>query len=270
MVMEIITTVPEHEQKKLNARLEKVASQVGVEARDVYMDQLRLLMQDFMSRKMPLPESAPQGRKAIDRDLNKLFVSIEQQAVLDFFEDEFGSGSGAGIPGAVAGTIFNFDGNEARMRGWWKKHRQKTGRKAGRVRYFGRIVATVGDIKFANKMYVPKRAFQRFRKDLHKDVATLKAGWVIAGQRLAAAVNTGIRIPAWVMKQAKKMGRVSISTMKKDGNGYISATNSVPYAEEKYARTGLMNPFLAKRRRDIMNALALRVPRLVKQFNTGK
>lgn len=263
MPIDIKAELSPREAEKVNKRLEKVASQVGVTARDIYIDQLRLLMQDFMSSKMPLPQSAPQGRKAIDRDLNKLFVGIEQQAVLDFFDEDFGNGE---LPSSV---VFNFDGNENRMRGFWKRHRQKTGRKQGRVRFKGRIVATVNDIKFFNKMYVPMRALRRFRRSLHDDVATLKAGWVVAGQQLAAAVSGSIRIPAWVMKQARKMGRVSVTTMKKTGEGFVSATNSVPYADAKYRASGLMIPFVEKRRKDIMNALALRIPRLVKQFNKG-
>jgi len=264
MAIDLTMTIPAREQRRLIERLEQVAFDVGVTARHIYIDQLRLLMQDFMSSKMPLPESAPQGREAIDRDLNKLFVSVNQQAVLNFFEEDFGHGE---LPTSV---IFNPDGNQARMRGFWDRHRRKSGRKAGRVRYRGKIVATVGDWKFVNKMYVPRKAFNRFRRNLHQDVAKLKAGWVIAGQQLASAAGTMIRIPAWVMKQSVKMGRASVSTMKKNGDGFISATNSVEYADAKYAKSGLMAPFIKRRQKDIFGFLDKRIPRLIKQFNTGR
>lgn len=263
MPLDLTMNIPAQQAGRVRERLEEVAYDVGVTARHIYLDQLRLMVQDFMSSGMPLPAKAPEGREAINRDLNKLFVGIDQQAVLNFFEEDFGSGE---LPSSV---VFNFDGNEARMRGFWERHRRKTGRKQGRVRYMGKIVATVGEWKFVNKMYVPMRALRRFRKSLYEDVATLKAGWVIAGQQLAAAVSGNIRIPAWVMKQARKMGRVSIATMKKNGDGYISATNSVPYADAKYNKTGLMLPFLRKRQKDIFGHLDKRIPRLIKQFNKG-
>jgi hypothetical protein len=244
--------------------LEEVAYSAGIAVRDVLADQMRLLLQDFMAKRIPLPESAPQGRKAIDRDLNKLFVSIDQQAVLNFFEDDFGSGE---LPGSV---IFNFDGNESRMQGFWQKHRQKTGRKQGRVRYRGKIVATVGKWKFVNKMYVPRRAYNSFRRQLHKDVGTLKAGWVIAAQKAAAIVGRNVRIPAWVMKQARKMGRFQASGIRQIQDISISATNSVPYAAAKYQETGLMAVAMFRRQKDMFGGVNYRIQRLIDQFNTGK
>jgi hypothetical protein len=256
----------------LAMRLEKIAKQTGITVRDVYADQMRLLMQDLMSAKVPLPKSAPQGRKAIDRDLNKLFVKIDQRPVLQFFEDDFSTGE---LPSSV---IFNLEGNERRMEGFWRRHRIKAGRYGGRVRYRGRIVATVGEWKFFNKMYVPRISFNRFRRRLHADVAKLKAGWVIAGQKLADMVGRGIRIPSWVMKRAEKdvqlnLGRLIVAMRKDgsgyDGNGYIAATNSVPYAVAKYEDTGIMNDFIYKRQKDIFDGINVRLQRLIDQFNTG-
>jgi len=248
--------------QRATAKLEKFVKESGLPLRWVVADQLRLLSADLMSSKVPFPAKAKDGREAIDRDLNKLFIAVDQKPVRDFFEDDFGGGE---LPPA---TIFNFD-NEAEMKRFHKSKRIKSGSRAGRVRFRGRITKRIGDLKFYNKMYVTGRMLTKYRRELRKDVGKLKAGWVNANKRLASFTGGIAKVPAWVKKQSVKQGTASISTMKKDGNGYMSITNSVPFANSKYESSGWLESMMQKRRKDIHGDLSKRLAPLLRQFNKG-
>ena len=198
----------------------------------IMRDQHRLWTNDLI-KKTP-PKTLSEGRKAVKRDLNKIFVSIDDRNVLAFFKDDIQS-SGK-IPRSV---IYNLNGSPTRMK--WQHERYRTGPRKN-VRFKSSTVMRFGDMDLVNEMYVPRAAFNKFLNEKYSHVGQLKAGWV------PAAVHFGGKFPAFAGKQTKKLGGFSDS-LKNNGRGALVSINKVPWAPSRLLQ--LLRATAKTRERDL-------------------
>jgi len=224
--------------KKLGLRYDDVAN-------IVIKDQHRLFTEDMI--KGTPPRTMAIGRTAVSNDINKIFIPLDKQQVIDYYAENFGNkpkGVGAKVRKGIRnlesqGITFNWNGDMARMKGLHQKLR--TGPEKG-VRFKSRDVV-IGNLKFGTGMYVPKGALNRYIKKAQKSVGKLKAGWI------PSALKIGAKVPAWVMKQAEKKGAYINGLNKNASQSFLTSINQIPYAQKKLK---YIMPWATKKRETAM------------------
>ena len=239
-------------------QVQRFAADWGLEARDVMLLQMHLWLQDLL--KMTPPKTLAQGRKAVERDLKKLFIPTRDRGVLEFFKDEF---SGGVLPPSV---MFNASGNEPQMRNFHKRFQGRD----GRVKYRKGVVKRIGDIDFVNGQYVPQAAFNKYKTGIQKHVGQLKAGWVPAIDKMPrprSSMGFSVKkVPSYVRRQSSKKG-FAIDRMGKDGSGFLTSVNAVPYSTKLGA---ILNMTKHKRHRDMAVWLETRLEKVIAKENSRK
>lgn len=243
--------------KGFESQVKRFADQYGLDARDVMLDQHRLWNNDFI--RLTPPKTLAQGRKAVGRDINKLFIPLSSREVLRFFAEEFGTKTSRGGVSAkntkaaarrnLPGVIFNWDGNPSRIKAWHQKHRRKG---SGRVAFRSRPVRTIRDWTFASGMYVPQAKLNKYIRERQRNVGILKAGWI------PAANLFGAKIPAFVRRQGKIAGSAQ-DAMGRDGSGFFLSVNRVPWNRKLESIVKLAG---RRRERDIEMNLSKRIQQL--------
>ena len=211
--------------------------QMGVCMQFVGRDIMRTYVNNLMQ--LTYPKKVGEAKRAIAKDLSMLYATLDQPEVLEYFNAQFGDGSasrGGVLKGSkrktsarreLRGVYFNWQGDQSAMKAWHKKFRQ-----AGRVKRERRVVATVGDWRFGNEMYVPRSALRKYQASVFKNIGIYKAGWQSAVEYFARTTAGRMVLPAFVKAQSLKRGTYE-DRFKKDGSGYASATNLVPYADKQ-------------------------------------
>ena len=240
-----------------------LARQVGLTGRTVMLDQMRLWVSDLI-RKTP-PKTLAQGRKRVAKDINKVFVAVDPHDMHElrrgdilFMVHRYKNGGYAVEkdqyrPSASKGTL--------------RRHHSNLRRKDGRVTEArggseaGRNTLDIGRWKFIDKMHIPKRLLKSYIRDTQKHVGTLKAGW------MPAALAFNAKVPNFVKKNARRAGRFT-DAMGKDGEGFLLAVNSVPYAPAKIGKLPAVTA--QTRNRDLDRQLKKEFARVIKTENAKK
>ncbi len=186
--------------------------------------------------KLTFPRNKKAGVKAIDKDLNKIFAPMDNRDALKYYDQNFGDGTSIrskkkrtaanAKSRKVQEAKFNVRGDQGQMRSWHHQHRNSKGHVARRS---SRTVAEFGKFKIANVMYVPRSAFNKYRRSVGSAIAKYKAGWEPALTYIGLVTGGRLVLPAFVRKQPQKLGRIK-DALTEDGRGFIEATNLVPYA----------------------------------------
>ena len=242
----------------------------GVSAQFAGRDMMRVLMNNVT--KMTFPATMREGRQAIDADLSKVFVSLDNPDVIGYFNQEFGDGTytkagklkgkkrQAKARKQLRGVKFNWQGDQRRMQSWHDAHRRR-----GKVRARSHKVASVGPWDFSSEMYVPANALRKYKRKKYQSVGKNKAGWEPAATHFANVTQGRSTVPAFVRNQVRKRGTFT-DAFTPDGGGYASATNLTPYASR-------MTRYFLKRaemKTDAysQNATQKQIDKIVARFNT--
>lgn len=256
---------------KLNAEefkkaLNKLPNKYRTSAKKVMFEQHRFYTEDLMKGTPPMKLSI--GRQAVSKDLDKIFIPIDKQIVLDWYSDNFGmvpKSAGKKVRSAVRGrlagdgVIFNWNGDKARMRGFHEAMR--TGRNKG-VQFKSKDVSVGKGLKFGTGMYASSGKINSYKRERQKSVGKLKAGWV------PAARHYGSKIPAWISKQSVKMGSWNDKIDDKRVNYMLTSTNSTPWAPRKLR--ALMMFATGKRQKDLDKHLKQAITRAAKKWSQSK
>lgn len=257
---------------KINNDLVQHLKAEGVSMQFIGRDLMRALtnnivaMTAFKSRKKAVDE--------VDKDLGKVFAVLDNPDVIKYFDGEFGDGAttkGGKVKGKkrqrqvkerLPDVVFNWQGDQGRMNGWHQKFR-----KNGIVRKRPRTITTKRGIEFGDEMYVPRTAYNRYRRTVLTSIAKLKAGWRPASDYWAARTQGRQVMPAFVKKQTIASGAFS-DKFKANGEGYGTSVNLVPYADKMTHY--LLDIAEAKAERYIEKATKQQAEKIVARFNAGK
>jgi hypothetical protein len=224
----------------LDSRLARNLRDMGVTMGFLGRDTMRVMLNTII--KFTPPKTMGQGRKRVAKDIAKVIVPMDQR-----FKDQWAIGIEAGVVGADAiaqafktksGAVYGVDKNLYRPSATEQdmaSHHQRYRRKDGRVTEAragsesGRNTLNIGRWKFVNKMHVGRAAFRRYVKSVQKKVGKGKSGWATGLTYFAAKTGGAARIPGYVKKHGLSNGRFR-DALTKDGGGFASATNLLPYA----------------------------------------
>lgn len=221
---------------ELDFKLANTLRDMKVSGAFALRDTMRVMTNNMIQ--FSFPKNAAEGKGAIDKDLNKVFNTLDNPDVIAYFNSRFGDGS-ASQSGKLKGkkrkqTIrrempevkFNWDGNPSRMKAWHESHKRK-----GKVVAKSRKVASKGNFDFYSGMYVPATALKRYARGVYQSIAKYKAGWVAGADALAALTGGRITVPAFVRKQPDKRGSYE-EWKDSQGDLGISVWNRIPYASK--------------------------------------
>lgn len=238
------------------------AKQTGIELKDVYVDQMRL-MNNHLIRLYP-PKTYAQGRRAIKTDLENLFIRPDDFGVVSQW-----AGIGEGAPpvvfrtskGAILGVEqrnINLSGDPAKLRAHHQKHRMKN----GRVTKAGAFTRNIGRWKYIDRMVVADYAYQRYLKTVQKKVGMLKKGWIPK----KGTVRYPVKAANYIRNSSGGEQAEMLDRMNPNASGYLKLENNIDYA---YKHPGLVKIALGFRSRDLKKWAKLRVDEMTKRFNSG-
>jgi hypothetical protein len=243
----VIMATMEHNIAWVNQRLDVHLRAQGVAAQWILWDIGRVIGNALVELTWPrepgsrLPHksgkwSEAEGQRAVEADVRKLFVPLDEPAIIQWMDEQFGKGAttkGGRVKGAkrqnrIAALLpnaeFNWSGDSGKMVELYQRHRDRNGRvrhKAARV--------NIGPFEFADKQYIPGPAFRRFVRERQRNVGALKAGFVPALAYFAAMTGGRASIPAYL--QSVKQHGTHADAVTPQGDGYIILHDQVPYAE---------------------------------------
>lgn len=195
------------DKKQFVKALEEFSRETGISTHDVLKDQMRLFVKACDS--MTPPKKAAVGKQSIDKSLSTIFGVIDDKDALEQLDLTFGN------------RLFplQFDMHPAEMMDYHNKMRTgSTGRTPSKQ------PARAGGVPFGRKPYVLKRDLKRYAAARKKKVGRLRAGWNRAAQVFGF-------VPAkWVQQHGKAEGAAKDAFKPETLEGYMEATNQVPYA----------------------------------------
>jgi len=248
------------DKRLIDKAIDKFGDKYSVTAREVLFDQHRLFTKGMMAGTPP--KTMAIGRVSVKKDLEKIFVPINRQDVLDWYAENFGKkpkGVGKKVRKHTRslesqGVFFNWNGNKARMKGFHDRFR--TGPQKG-VRFKSRKVTVSKDLEFGTGMYVPASKLKSYTRDTQKSVGKLKAGWV------PAALKYGVKVSGWIMRHTERRGGWEDRSTKMGGE--LSSINRVPWAKKKIGR---LKDFESKKRQlDMKKHMERAVERIAKKVS---
>lgn len=255
---------------RANKELTRTAEAMGVTLRDLMYDQGRLLAQDATTKVKPGDPSAgpaaqkKAGQEATTGDINKMFFGADNKAALSHWFDRLQTEGREIMTTTVRGKVKLASAKliqSASMSEMGRLHRQHRD-KRGRVRFAGRPEEVAG-----GKYVVPAAALKKYIASEVKKVGQLKAGFVPAADYFAGLVNTTSRgIPAWVRKQAARMGSKTNAVNRKTGVGYLEAINDVPYVDIAIPRA-TRSSLESTRQKDIERQAIRRIRAMSRNLN---
>jgi hypothetical protein len=249
-------------------QLDKIIGKLGLKYRKVaeivLFDQHRLYTEDLIKGTPPF--KLKDGKTAINRDLGKIFIEIDQQQVLDFYAENFGKKPKSASKKVKASTrdleaqniVFNWTGNKGTARNFHKKYR--TGKMKG-VRFKSRD-RVIGKFTFGTGMYMTKTKINAYKREVYKSIGKLKAGWV------PAAKHFGSKIPAFVNKQKTQQGHFAQDFKKLRGSGWATSVNRIPWADKRLKQ--LMRFATKKRDKAMQKHLKRQVDIAMKKWSQNK
>ncbi len=236
--------------------------QTGLGARALADDQMRL-WGNSMIRFSP-PEKIGLGRTAVRTDLLNIFAVVDQRPVMEFLREDIVD------QGVLPETVmFNLEGDESEMRAWHEENRRTSGPRPGRVRYRAYVVKKLGNWKFVNKMYVPRREFRKYLKKRQSRVGHLKAGWIPGTAHYARLTAGSVNAPAWVRRQTQQNGTFT-DRMTKTAKGFIEIENKTEGGSNNKSMARWHKFTLRVRQKDINKHMIKRVDQISRRFNRLK
>ena len=236
--------------KQFSMDMHRLTKQYGVGVDEVMRDQMRLWTNDVI--KMTPPKTLAQGRGAVIRDLNMIFSDVKDREVMNFFEDLDDRGV---LPSNI---VINAEGNLDEMEERHNRTRTRRGRVTEHMKH--KKGFKLGKLEMDAKMYVPRSAFNKYKKKKTSNVGITKAGWLGGGNPFNS------KAPAFVMKQ-KKQGEAG-GRIDKKGNGKLWVQNNIPWASRL---EHLFGPARRTRERDMKKHLEKRIQNIAdKNHNQSK
>jgi hypothetical protein len=245
--------------------VKKLGKRYGVVAKAVLYDQHRLYTEDLLKGTPPF--KLKDGKTSITKDLKKLFITIDNSLVLDWYSENFGKkpkSTSKKVKNATQdleskGVLFNWTGDRGAIKRFHKRYR--TGPNKG-VRFKSRERKVGGDLVFGSGMYLTKAKFNAYRREVWKSIGKLKAGWI------PAARHFGARIPSFVAKQPFQQGGFVDKWNKLLSAGTLTSINKIPYASKRLRQ---LERFASKKRQKAMDShLKGQVAIAMKNWSTAK
>jgi hypothetical protein len=246
--------------------LRRLGEKYRISATDLMFDQHRLYTADLM--KGTPPRTLAIGRNAIHKDLKKIFIEMDKQVVLDWYADNFGKrskGVGKNARSAIrgklegAGVIFNWNGDKTRMKSFHESTRRGPNKT---VKFKSETIPVGFGMQLGTGMYANKNKIKAYEREKQKSVGKLKAGWARAAQ------HYGVRLPAFVSKQAVRMGGYHDKIDKKEVDISLTSINSIPWAQRKLR--DLMVFATNKREKDLTTNLENAIKRVANKWSQSK
>jgi hypothetical protein len=182
------------------------------------------------------------GKKAIDRDMNKIFYQLDKAKDLKFIEKQ-------NNPDLQVGRT------ESDLETFRNRYRR-----GGSVKFKAKTVKTIGDWTLTDQMYATKSRVKSFARKLHKHVGKLKSGWVATIKFFNGKMPAG-----WIANHAGKgnpIDKLDTATF----TGYLGGVNSTPYAAI-INKKGVI-PFVVKLHQNMIdNKIKNVVGNAVRRFN---
>jgi len=234
------------DRRAFDEAVKRFAAEGNFTAHDALRDQMRLFVRKAASVLPPsgiTKNARGVGERRIEKDVSKVLGVIDDQQALtqlnSMFRNRF--------------YPLNFNtGNIGSAMKMANKYRSKR----GRVVYKAEDVKIPNtDLVFSGKTHVSRAMRDRIIKAKQLRVGRLKAGWE------AAASMLGARLPAWITRHNSPG---SAADTIKDGQGYIEAVNSVPYAGR---HSGAIAKVLQGRVRAIETRINKEFFRLAKKYS---
>jgi hypothetical protein len=269
---------------KVDFKREKLiatAKALGVSIQFLLYDQARLLGLNLMQISAPSKKLFKDGQKpdtserkmgenAVDGDLNKIIVEVGEKNIADSWDVQgypavaFRTRGGAVY--AVEKTMVDLKG--VRIADQHKKYRSA---KTGRVVAPKSITRQGhGKLKFIDKLAVKSAPLNRYRRQLKKDVGTLKAGWIRGAMYFAARCNGKVSPPSWVARNVSRYGGNGAGGSINDkGFGSLYIENTSPFARSK-TLASMIAVALRTRARDIDRNVVKRSDVIFAQYQGGQ
>lgn len=237
----------------------------GLPVRWAVSEQLRLMLKDLVSSKVPIPKQKKIGKSAVNQGLSSVVAPILPHSMI--FPGQ------AGHVEIVTGTtqfkvpseMFEPTAGPERL---LKIHNRQ--RKKGRTPRGNEWARSKhGKMTVVNKTFSRRARYRKARVARMKRVGAMKKGFYAAILQLDREVNATTKVPAWVRKAnlTYPPGRVRIG-LDITGTGNIVAFNNVSYASRRYG--GWIEFFQYKRERDIYGPFRKRIDRMTERFNAGR
>jgi hypothetical protein len=273
----IIRTKVEFKREKLIA----TAKALGVTLQFLMYDQARLLGLNLVqitapSKKLfkdgdkPTESERKIGENAVTGDLNKILVEVGENNIADSWDVQ-------GYP-AVAfrtrgGSVYAVEKTMVDLRGVRiaEHHKKYRNPRSGRVKAPGSETREgYGKLKFVDKLAVKSSPLKKYRRQLWKDVGTLKAGWVRGAMYFASKCNGKVNPPPWVARNVgRTTGRGAGGSINEKGFGNLYIENTSPFAKTKTS-AAMIAVALRTREKDINKQIINRKDRIVEQYNGGQ
>jgi len=225
------------------------------------------LAQDAVEAVAPGPMGSAKVQKeagtgAIRNDLGKMFWVPDNEAALEAWNNM--------VAAQPEIHVFTKAGKKKIRRDMMKvaaaatlhnKHRDK---RTGRVKFRGNDQELAG-----GKYIVDRKTLNALYKKQVAKVGQLKAGFIPSGEWLEAITKKTMssrKVPAWVRKQAKRMGSKVDGVNKKTGVGFLDLVNEVPYAR-RAVKSGTINFLERKRQADMDKWAKKRINQVTRTHN---
>ena len=173
-------------------QIDRIAKEWNLNAADIAEDQHRLYLRDLQRR---TPEARAGGglpgslkkvssskyKDPIERDLRRIFVPVRDVVALRVMKYEIlaaSKGRNEWTTGVSSqGSAFELFEPDASMIQMEMHHKSQRSKVTGRVTRAGSWTRDIGRWKFANKMHVPKRTFNRYLRETKKKAGIARSGW---------------------------------------------------------------------------------------------
>jgi hypothetical protein len=242
--------------------LKRFQKESGVPVKFVLSDQMRLWLQDLA--KLGPPKKKKTGKKAIERDINKIFAPIDNKTLIAAWNNSMAT-EGSEIIRSWNRQKVKMTRKQltsAKVKKMVKIH-QKHRRKDGRVKFKSKRNEAWG-----GRSIVPRKVLKKYIRQVQKSVGKLKGSWVEPMQKMARAARTSAVFPAWIAQAEGRKGSARTSGKFNFGTGKVTATNKMPYAAKKFA--SFLPTTLLKRQKDITGSMFKRMEKIMNQFNGGR
>lgn len=258
------------------AQARRFAQQHVIDEKFVCRDQLRLWALSLVRGTPPgrpgdtFAIQRKKGFEKVERDIARVFLSIEGGQIASAW-------SGPGVPSGHAAIRFTsghvvavpqeqFDMNvsDERMKEHYKKYWDPA---TGKVRGH-RVKHDDGNWTVLDGFVTDARNVRRFTKTQQRKVGILKAGWMPATEyyaRLTGGKTTSA--PKWVSAQSHRSGLGAEHWS--GGDGYVSGTNLVPWANRNVSGS-LLNATARIREKDLRVQAIKRYSRLIERANAER
>jgi len=254
--MQVTVELNKFELDRLRRNLENTHKCVGLTTQWLVWDNMRLAMQDAISRTAPWAGKKPgttkaqkeQGQSAVNNDIERIFATKDESKYVFFVNagnnKQFARNKGTGLVFEISGELMNPEIQPLHLR--LRNNR-------GRVN------------KQNRQAWVQKKPLENYIKSVQVRVGSLKASWVPALEYFARKVGGAMKVPAWILKQNKEgrfEDRVNVS-----GNGAAVAVSFAHHAQG--IREDMITHIQTQRNKFMRNMGEKRMEQIARSFKAG-